>query len=89
MTATAPRRVVIVGAGLAAVHAAAGLRALGFDGSLTVIGDEPRRPYDRPPLSKQVLTAPDVPDMSLPPTRGSPGPSGHPPSRSTASGARW
>ncbi|MGC9666507.1 FAD-dependent oxidoreductase [Planosporangium sp. 12N6] len=48
-------RIVIVGASLAGMAAAATLRREGFTGSLTVIGDEPYRPYDRPPLSKQVL----------------------------------
>ena len=55
-----PRRIVIVGASLAGLKAAATLRKLGFTGSLTLIGDEPAEPYDRPPLSKQVL------DGSLP-----------------------
>jgi NADPH-dependent 2,4-dienoyl-CoA reductase/sulfur reductase-like enzyme/ferredoxin len=48
-------RVVIVGASLAGLRAAATLRQEGFTGSLTLIGDEPYEPYDRPPLSKQVL----------------------------------
>jgi NADPH-dependent 2,4-dienoyl-CoA reductase/sulfur reductase-like enzyme len=48
-------RVVIVGASLAGLQAAETLRAEGFTGSLTVVGDEPYEPYDRPPLSKQVL----------------------------------
>ncbi|NJC85312.1 FAD-dependent oxidoreductase [Planosporangium mesophilum] len=48
-------RVVIAGASLAGLAAAATLRREGFTGSLTIIGDEPYRPYDRPPLSKQVL----------------------------------
>jgi NADPH-dependent 2,4-dienoyl-CoA reductase/sulfur reductase-like enzyme/ferredoxin len=48
-------RIVIVGASLAGLAAAATLRREGFTGSLTMIGDEPYRPYDRPPLSKQVL----------------------------------
>ncbi|MFI6691182.1 NAD(P)/FAD-dependent oxidoreductase [Streptomyces sp. NPDC050433] len=52
-----PRRVVIVGASLAGLHAARTLRREGFDGSLTVVGAERHRPYDRPPLSKQVLSA--------------------------------
>lgn len=47
--------VVIVGAGLAGYRAAVALRKLGFDKSLTVVGDEPHLPYDRPPLSKQFL----------------------------------
>ncbi|MEU9151355.1 FAD-dependent oxidoreductase [Streptomyces sp. NPDC048417] len=48
-------RIVIVGASLAGLRAAEGLRAEGFAGSVTVVGDEPHPPYDRPPLSKQVL----------------------------------
>jgi len=48
-------RIVIVGASLAGLHAAEALRNEGFTGSLTIIGDEPHEPYDRPPLSKQVL----------------------------------
>ncbi|MFF9110051.1 MULTISPECIES: NAD(P)/FAD-dependent oxidoreductase [unclassified Streptomyces] len=48
-------RIVVVGASLAGLRAAETLRAKGFTGSLTMIGDEPHEPYDRPPLSKQVL----------------------------------
>ncbi|WP_327323288.1 FAD-dependent oxidoreductase [Streptomyces sp. NBC_01210] len=48
-------RIVIVGASLAGLRAAETLREEGFTGSLTLIGDEPYEPYDRPPLSKQVL----------------------------------
>lgn len=48
-------RVVIVGASLAGLRCAQALRAKGFDGTLTLIGDETTLPYDRPPLSKQVL----------------------------------
>ena len=46
---------VIVGAGLAGAKAAETLRAEGFTGRLTLIGDEPERPYERPPLSKDHL----------------------------------
>ena len=48
--------IVIVGASLAGLKAAEQLRAEGFAGSLTMIGDEPEALYDRPPLSKQVQT---------------------------------
>lgn len=47
--------VVVVGASLAGFRAAQTLRAEGFDGSLVLVGAEPHRPYERPPLSKQVL----------------------------------
>ena len=46
----------MVGGGAAGVAAAEGLRAEGFAGSLTLVCGEPELPYDRPPLSKQVLT---------------------------------
>jgi 3-phenylpropionate/trans-cinnamate dioxygenase ferredoxin reductase subunit len=51
----APKDVVIVGASLAGLRAAEALRDGGYDGRLTLIGEEPHPPYDRPPLSKQVL----------------------------------
>lgn len=47
--------VVVVGAGLAAHRLALELRRSGFAGRITIVGDEPHLPYDRPPLSKQVL----------------------------------
>jgi len=45
----------VVGASLAGLSAARSLRKQGYDGRLVVIGDEPHRPYDRPPLSKEFL----------------------------------
>ncbi|BBY57328.1 NAD(P)/FAD-dependent oxidoreductase [Mycolicibacterium sarraceniae] len=48
-------RIAIVGASVAGLRAAEALREKGFNGSLTIVGDEPHEPYDRPPLSKQVL----------------------------------
>lgn len=47
--------VVIVGAGHAAGEMASSLRMNGYEGSITVIGDEPYPPYQRPPLSKAFL----------------------------------
>ena len=47
--------VVIVGAGQAGFQAAASLRAEGYAESITLIGDEPHLPYQRPPLSKEFL----------------------------------
>jgi len=49
-------RIVIAGGGLAAQRCCAALRRLGHDGPITLVGDEPLLPYDRPPLSKQWLT---------------------------------
>ncbi|MEU9126783.1 FAD-dependent oxidoreductase [Kitasatospora sp. NPDC048540] len=48
-------RVVVVGAGMAGAQAALGLRRGGWEGRISLLGDEPHRPYDRPPLSKNVL----------------------------------
>jgi 3-phenylpropionate/trans-cinnamate dioxygenase ferredoxin reductase subunit len=50
------RSVVVAGASLAGLSAARRLRERGFDGTITLIGDEPHLPYQRPPLSKQFLT---------------------------------
>src|ERR1700733_2167015 len=47
--------VVIVGAGQAGFQAAASLRTEGYSESITLIGDEPHLPYQRPPLSKEFL----------------------------------
>lgn len=49
------RSVAVVGASLAGLRAAEALRAKGYDGRLVLVGDEPHRPYDRPPLSKGFL----------------------------------
>ena len=49
-------RIVIVGGGLAGHAAAERLREAGFTGTLTIIGEEPHLPYNRTPLSKQLLT---------------------------------
>jgi 3-phenylpropionate/trans-cinnamate dioxygenase ferredoxin reductase component len=48
--------VTIVGASLAGLRGAETLRNDGYDGRITVIGDETATPYDRPPLSKQLLS---------------------------------
>ena len=47
--------ITIVGASLAGIRAAESLRRQGYDGPVTLIGDEIHAPYDRPPLSKQFL----------------------------------
>ncbi|MET7246445.1 FAD-dependent oxidoreductase [Methylobacterium sp. EM32] len=48
--------IAIAGASLAALRGAEALRANGFSGRLILVGDEPHLPYDRPPLSKHILT---------------------------------
>jgi 3-phenylpropionate/trans-cinnamate dioxygenase ferredoxin reductase subunit len=53
--------IVIIGAGEAGGRTALLLRENGFDGHITLIGDESHLPYERPPLSKEALTEADVP----------------------------
>jgi p-cumate 2,3-dioxygenase ferredoxin reductase subunit len=53
--------IVIAGAGQAGARAAEALRARGFDGAITMIGEEPHPPYERPQLSKAMLHSPDTP----------------------------
>jgi 3-phenylpropionate/trans-cinnamate dioxygenase ferredoxin reductase subunit len=50
-----PSSIVIVGASLAGAKAAETLRDEGYDGRLVLVGEEPERPYERPPLSKDYL----------------------------------
>ncbi len=54
--------VLIVGAGLAAHKVVENLRKEGFEGRIALVGDEKRRPYDRPGLSKAVLLGDAEPD---------------------------
>jgi 3-phenylpropionate/trans-cinnamate dioxygenase ferredoxin reductase component len=49
------RTLLIVGASLAGAKAAEGARTTGYDGRIVLVGAEPERPYERPPLSKDVL----------------------------------
>jgi len=65
----AETRVVVVGASLAGLRGAESLRQAGFRGPLTIIGAEPHRPYDRPPLSKAVLTGEVAADATTLPNR--------------------
>lgn len=50
-------RVVVVGASMGGLRAAEQLRAAGWSGPITVVGDEKHMPYNRPPLSKEVLAS--------------------------------
>jgi NADPH-dependent 2,4-dienoyl-CoA reductase/sulfur reductase-like enzyme len=56
--------VVIVGASLGGLRTAQSLRLVGFTGRITLIGDEDRPPYDRPPLSKHVLSGEWEPEQA-------------------------
>jgi 3-phenylpropionate/trans-cinnamate dioxygenase ferredoxin reductase component len=59
---------VIIGTGPAGVRAAASLRTEGFDGRIVLVGGEPHLPYDRPPLSKELLRGAREPaDVALHP----------------------
>jgi 3-phenylpropionate/trans-cinnamate dioxygenase ferredoxin reductase subunit len=53
--------VLLIGGGVASVRCARALRKEGFDGRITLVGDEPVAPYNRPPLSKELLRD-DLPD---------------------------
>lgn len=55
MSATQTGRMVVAGASMGGLRAAEQLRAAGWTGAITVVGDEPHMPYNRPPLSKEVL----------------------------------
>lgn len=70
MSRTDPRQLLIVGASLTGLRAAEALRAQGFTGALTVVGAERHRPYDRPPLSKQVLNSVGPPPETALPLPG-------------------
>jgi len=57
--------VVVVGASLAGLRATETLRAEGFDGRILMVGEEAHLPYDRPPLSKQVLAGTWPPERTV------------------------
>jgi 3-phenylpropionate/trans-cinnamate dioxygenase ferredoxin reductase subunit len=57
--------VLIAGGGLAAQRTAETLRRLGYDGRVRMLCDEPHAPYDRPPLSKTVLTGERGPETPI------------------------
>ncbi|GJD79288.1 NAD(P)/FAD-dependent oxidoreductase [Methylobacterium gregans] len=61
--------IVVVGASLAGLRGAEALRLGGYEGPLTLVGDEPHRPYDRPPLSKHVLAGELAADATALPQR--------------------
>jgi NADPH-dependent 2,4-dienoyl-CoA reductase/sulfur reductase-like enzyme len=57
-----PEHVLVIGAGLGGLRTAEQLRAAGFQGRISLVGAEPQAPYDRPPLSKQLLAGTWEPD---------------------------
>ena len=57
-------QIVVVGASLAGLRAAEELRLRGYGGTIVLVGDEPHRPYERPPLSKQVLAGSKPPEST-------------------------
>jgi NADPH-dependent 2,4-dienoyl-CoA reductase/sulfur reductase-like enzyme len=60
-----PEHVIVVGAGLGGLRTAAQLRSAGFQGRVSLVGEEPHHPYDRPPLSKQLLSGEWGPDRTV------------------------
>ena len=61
---SAERSLVVVGASVAGAKAAEGARAAGYDGRIVLVGDELERPYERPPLSKDVLRGGKPPETT-------------------------
>src|SRR6202453_3066046 len=57
--------VIVVGASLAGLRATEALRSEGFHGGITLVGKELHLPYDRPPLSKQVLAGTWPPEKAV------------------------
>ncbi|MCV7260639.1 FAD-dependent oxidoreductase [Mycobacterium shimoidei] len=66
VTSSAGNGIVIVGGGLAAARTAEQLRKSEYTGPVTIVSNEARLPYDRPPLSKEVLRS-EVDDVTLKP----------------------
>lgn len=58
-------KIVVVGGGLAGARTCEQLRRRGFEGEITLVGAESHLPYDRPPLSKEVLRT-ERDDTTLP-----------------------
>jgi 3-phenylpropionate/trans-cinnamate dioxygenase ferredoxin reductase component len=64
MSSASPERIVVAGGGLAGLRTVEELRAAGYAGAVTLVGAEPRPPYDRPPLSKRLMAG-EVDDTTL------------------------
>ena len=63
-SSASPERIVVAGAGLAGLRTVEELRAAGYVGTVTLVGAEPRLPYDRPPLSKRLMLG-EIDDTTL------------------------
>ena len=63
-SSASPERIVVAGAGLAGLRTVEELRAAGYAGTVALVGAEPRPPYDRPPLSKRLMTG-EIDDTTL------------------------
>jgi 3-phenylpropionate/trans-cinnamate dioxygenase ferredoxin reductase component len=63
-SSASPERIVVAGAGLAGLRTVEELRAAGYAGTVTLVGAEPRPPYDRPPLSKRLMLG-EIDDTTL------------------------
>ncbi|MBK1668591.1 hypothetical protein CKO28_11155 [Rhodovibrio sodomensis] len=61
---TSNQTFIVVGGGQAGGRAVEGIRKAGFDGTVILLAEEERAPYERPPLSKQVLTGEAEPDSA-------------------------
>lgn len=62
---TTPESIVLVGGGVASCAAAGTLRRKGYEGRIVLVSDEPHLPYERPPLSKDILLGKVSPDSVL------------------------
>ncbi|MFD7072804.1 NAD(P)/FAD-dependent oxidoreductase [Nocardioides sp. NPDC059952] len=65
MSSLHDRHLLVVGAGLAGLRAVEGARQAGWSGPITMVGDERHPPYDRPPLSKAVLSGEEEPGVPV------------------------
>lgn len=61
MTLANTQSIVVIGAGQAGGRAVEAMRAAGFEGNIDLVGAEPHLPYERPPLSKELLAGQDIP----------------------------
>src|ERR1700679_3419767 len=59
------REIIVVGAGEAGARATVALREQGYDGTLTLVGEERHAPYERPPLSKAAIVSEAPPELPV------------------------